>query len=189
MRVTIAEFQVSLKVPLEDVAAIVTKAAITSESEESENGDETSDEAELGEERHELPQTMKVLCVDDCMILRKLFSRIISKTLPGWVVDEAASGETALQMVESCEYDLIFLDQYMTSTDKQLLGTETARALRAKRVKSVICGHSANDMENSFINAGANAFVMKPLPSKKEELTKELARILYDNPSVPFEAA
>jgi CheY-like chemotaxis protein len=44
-----------------------------------------------------------------------------------------------LVKVEGNEYDIIFVDQYMASTTKQLLGTETTRELRAKGCQSVIC--------------------------------------------------
>lgn len=44
-----------------------------------------------------------------------------------------------LVKVEENDYDIIFVDQYMASTTKQLLGTETTRELRAKGCNSVIC--------------------------------------------------
>jgi hypothetical protein len=40
---------------------------------------------------------------------------------------KAVNGETALHMTDNDEFDLTFLDQYMTSTEKQLLGTEKPR--------------------------------------------------------------
>jgi CheY-like chemotaxis protein len=66
----------------------------------------------------------------------------------------------------------------MASVEKQLLGTETTRALRAKGVTSRICGLSANDMENAFYESGADAFLLKPIPSQKDALTKILLGIL-----------
>jgi DNA-binding response OmpR family regulator len=120
-----------------------------------------------------------VLFVDDDLMLRKLFARAVRKVMPEWDVQEAASGESALRLVDKQSYDLIFLDQYMASVEKQLLGTETARALRAKGVMSKICGLSANDIEKSFLESGADAFIMKPLPCRKEALSRELLRILY----------
>jgi CheY-like chemotaxis protein len=99
--------------------------------------------------------------------------------MPEWDVQEAANGETALRLVDKQSYDLIFLDQYMASVEKQLLGTETARALRAKGVKSKICGLSANDIEKGFLGSGADAFIMKPLPCRQDLLSRELLRILY----------
>ena len=94
----------------------------------------------------ELPDEISVLFVDDDMMLRKLFSRAVKKVEPAWKIQEAASGETALDLVDGEHFDLIFMDQYMSSTQKGLLGTETVRALRAKGANGIICGLSANDL-------------------------------------------
>jgi len=67
----------------------------------------------------------------------------------------------------------------MASVDKQMLGTETARALRTKGVHSRICGLSANDLESKFVDAGANCFRLKPLPCETTKLREELYRVLY----------
>jgi two-component system sensor histidine kinase ChiS len=129
----------------------------------------------------ELPEHLSVLFVDDDITLRKLFCRSIRKNWPDWTVCEAASGEVALNMVETQEFDIIFIDQYMSGVEKQLLGTETTRSLRAKGYKARICGLSANDLEGPFKSAGANAFVMKPFPCKLEPLKAELLRVLDDD--------
>lgn len=65
----------------------------------------------------------------------------------------------------------------MASTEKQLLGTETVSALRASGVDCTICGLSANDMEHEFLEAGADHFVLKPLPRVKSELEAELVHL------------
>jgi hypothetical protein len=50
--------------------------------------------------------------------------------------------------------------------------------LRAKGVDCQICGLSANDMEDSFLYAGADCFVLKPFPCQKDALeSEELIRI------------
>lgn len=128
-----------------------------------------------------LPEFLSILFVDDDATLRKLFVRGVRRIGgPGWSVREAASGEMALQLCTTTEekFDLIFLDQYMASVDKQLLGTETARALRNIGIDAKICGLSANNLRESFLNAGADAFIQKPLPCAKDKLTRELDRIL-----------
>lgn len=76
------------------------------------------------------------------------------------------------------KYDLIFVDQYMASTEPRLLGTETVIAMRSLGIGSVICGLSANDMETDFMAAGADYFILKPLPCEKEVLEEELLRIV-----------
>jgi CheY-like chemotaxis protein len=119
------------------------------------------------------------------MVLRKLFVRSLKRVSPDWAVQEASNGETALIMTEKEEFDLVFLDQYMTSVEKQLLGTETARMLRSKGVDSVICGLSANDMEEPFKMAGADAFMMKPFPCKPDAMRQELIRVLKKKENNP----
>ncbi|CAB9528965.1 respiration control sensor protein ArcB [Seminavis robusta] len=129
----------------------------------------------------ELPPELSVLFVDDDAVLRKLFVRAVKRAMPTWKISEASSGETALRMCEELQpeqYDLIFLDQYMASADKQLLGTETAHTMRSKGISSRICGLSANDLRDSFINSGADDFVMKPMPCKVDELKQLLVRVL-----------
>jgi len=58
---------------------------------------------------HELPEELSVLFVDDDPILRKLFSRTVRTVAPKWRIREASNGETALKLVESDDFDLIFM--------------------------------------------------------------------------------
>jgi signal transduction histidine kinase/CheY-like chemotaxis protein len=125
-----------------------------------------------------LASHLSILFVDDDRILRKLASRSIKKIKPQWNIREAASGEMALQLVETESFDLIFMDQYMTSAEQGMKGTETIRVLRANGVDCTICGLSANDLEGAFLSAGADTFLMKPFPCKDDELRLELGRIL-----------
>ena len=126
-----------------------------------------------------LPDQLNVLFVDDDPILRKLFARTIRTVAPSWNIREAANGETALRLTENQRFDLIFMDMYLASVEKQMLGTETVKALRLKGVDCRICGLSANDKEAEFLEAGADVFVFKPIPCDGIALTQELQRILY----------
>jgi CheY-like chemotaxis protein len=126
--------------------------------------------AQLVDNSIELPENLSVLFGDDDRILRKLFSRSLAKAAPTWKIQEAANGETALRLVDSESYDLIFMDLYTTSTEKQMLGTDTIRALRAKGFSKRICGLSANDLEQSFISAGADCLILKPIPCDRSTL-------------------
>jgi len=133
----------------------------------------------LTEETFDLPANVSVLFVDDDMILRKLFMRSVRNVMSTWNIQEAASGEAALKLTDEKEFDIIFMDQYMASVEKKLLGTETVHALRSKGVQSRICGLSANDVEEGFLRNGADTFMFKPFPCKKEDLRRELHRIWY----------
>jgi len=127
----------------------------------------------------ELPKELSVLFVDDDIILRKLFCRMVHKVAPGWTVREAANGETSLKLVEEHQFQVIFMDMYMASVEKQLLGTEAVMALRSKGVDCKICGLSANDVKQQFLAAGADSFMTKPFPCEPEALKAELLSILY----------
>jgi len=131
--------------------------------------------------RQQFPETLSVLLVDDDSMIRKMFARAVKKVFPGWAFREAASGEAALQLIEpgsAEQFDLIFMDMYMASVDRQLLGTETVQKLRLLGVESCVCGMSANDKEAEFRQAGADTFLMKPFPCSPPELRRELARVL-----------
>jgi CheY-like chemotaxis protein len=126
----------------------------------------------------ELPENLSVLFVDDDLVLRKLFSRSVAKAAATWKIHEAANGETALRLVDSEAYDLNFMDQHMARTEKQLLGTETVRTLRAKGFKNTIYGLSANDVNQAFSSAGADCFILKPIPCDRSRLEAVLDGIL-----------
>ena len=145
-------------------------------------GSNKEEEEEDGNQIKVLPDGLSVLFVDDDMVLRKLFARSIRRACPTWNVQEASNGETALVLAGNENFDVIFVDQYMTSVDKQLLGTETTRMLRANGMKGIICGLSANEMEAPFLTAGADSFMLKPFQCKPEPLAQELLRVFNKRP-------
>jgi hypothetical protein len=59
---------------------------------------------------HDLPQDLRILFVDDDLVLRKLFCRSVKRITPHWDVQEASNGETAVRFVKECErpFDIIF---------------------------------------------------------------------------------
>ena len=127
-----------------------------------------------------LPETMSILVVDDDKITRKMFTRSVKKVAPKWHVQDAESGETALELLFETEtkFDLIFMDHYMGTSSEQLLGSDTVIELRKRGIECVVCGMSANDVEHLFESAGADEFIFKPLPFREEALKRELLRIL-----------
>jgi CheY-like chemotaxis protein len=143
----------------------------------------SEDDESFRSDLYKLPATLSVLFVDDDAILRKLFTRTVLTVAPNWDIREASNGETALRLVETQSFDLIFMDMYMASVQKQLLGTEAVKALRSKGVSCRICGLSANDKAREFLEAGADAFTYKPFPCAPRPLTSELCRILYADAS------
>eukprot|EP00977_Amphora_coffeiformis_P017534 scaffold5772_cov188-Amphora_coffeaeformis.AAC.15 len=126
-----------------------------------------------------LPPNLMVLFTDDDATLRKLFRRSLQRTAPTWNIQEASNGETALRLMETHQFDLIFIDQYMASIQKQMLGTETTRVMRARGYQGIICGLSANALEDAFLAAGADSFMFKPFPCQEEALERELCRVIF----------
>lgn len=126
----------------------------------------------------DLPPGLSVLIVDDDRILRKQGSRAFQRFLPDWTVREAASGEAALKIVHNEAFHVIFMDQYMTSVEHSLLGTETTRKMRILGVDSIICGLSANSLEQAFQSAGADHFILKPFPCQQNTLFATLRLLL-----------
>lgn len=68
-----------------------------------------------------LPEKLKILFVDDDLVLRRLFKRSLNRAVPSWIVQEAANGETAVRFLqeqwdhgEEDEFDLVFMDQYVS---------------------------------------------------------------------------
>lgn len=137
-----------------------------------------ADNSNADKDEYKPPENISVLLVDDDMVLRRLISRSFKRVAPTWNIMQAANGETALRLVDDHTFDLIFIDQYMASVEKTLLGTETTRALRAKGVTARICGLSANNMQDLFLQAGANAFLQKPIPCQREQILDEIRRVL-----------
>jgi CheY-like chemotaxis protein len=129
------------------------------------------------------PQHLSVLFCDDDRIQRRLAIRALKTILPGCRFQEAISGENALQLCESEEFDLIFMDQYMTSStsDAVLLGSQTIQELRQRGCKSLIVGVSANQQEETFLMAGANHFWLKPFPCQATSLRQALAGIVCND--------
>ena len=134
-----------------------------------------------------LPENISVLFVDDDSLLRKLFVRGVKRAAPSsWTIRDAASGEMAINlccqqhndMGQHYHFDIIFMDQYMASVDKQLLGTETVHVLREKGITSKICGLSANNLKDAFMKAGANHFILKPMPCKPNDMKQLLFKLL-----------
>ena len=133
-----------------------------------------------------LPKTFSVLFVDDDAVLRKLFMRSVRKLCPTWRIGGAASGEAALNLVttaaasdgvQSGGFDLIFVDQYMATSEPRMTGCETVSEMRARGVNITICGLSANDLCSEFVASGADFFELKPLPFEREALESVLVRM------------
>jgi two-component system, NarL family, invasion response regulator UvrY len=114
-----------------------------------------------------------VVTVDDQAVFRSVAREVVEAT-PGFEpAGEAASGEEALQLVESVRPQLVLVDVRMPGMD----GVETARRLSSAHPDLVIVLISLEDRSNvpsTVSESGAVAFV------RKQDFGPALLRTLWE---------
>ena len=121
----------------------------------------------------------RVLLVDDNDINRRVALSILRKS--GCEAHEAASGYDAIELVNTNEYDLIFMDIQMPNLD----GIETTKMLREipNIALPAIVAMTAYSMEQdraSFIQQGLDDYVPKPI--KANDLINMVKKWLHFEP-------
>lgn len=108
----------------------------------------------------------RVLVVDDNAASRTILVAILEHF--GYAVGTAASGEEALAQLANGGFDAVTVDRTLPGID----GEETVRRLRAGgaagRAVAVVAvtGHVLPEDRASFLNAGADVFVAKPVTAR-----------------------
>lgn len=104
-------------------------------------------------------QKSNVLIVDDEPALRRVLQS--SLTARGFVVEEAGSGEQAIELISSISFDLILLDINMPG----MSGLETCRRIRTLMPQIGIMMATVRDTEGDIVRAleaGADDYITKP---------------------------
>lgn len=105
------------------------------------------------------------LIVDDVKMNRVMLARRIKMGIaPNAVVKEASTGEEALLICGTEKFDVIVVDQYMEEAGGVMVGTDVVFAMRRMRIDSIVIGCSGNDIDQEFIEAGADWVWKKPMP-------------------------
>ena len=120
-----------------------------------------------------LPSPSKVLVVDDEASLRKALRT--SLVASGFSVEEARSGEEALNAVRQRAFDLVLLDINMPGIN----GFEACQRIRALVPRAGIVMVTVKDSEEDKVRAleaGADDYVTKPF--RLRELTARLRAVL-----------
>jgi CheY-like chemotaxis protein len=102
----------------------------------------------------------KVLVVDDDPVVAKSFDRVLSGK--GYAVITAASGQEALNKLETENYDVVFTDIKMPG----MSGLEMAEQVKERRPwlpVVIITGYGSPDNEARAEAAGVSSFLRKPL--------------------------
>ncbi len=105
----------------------------------------------------------EILVVEDEPMTRRMMRRVLERR--GYVVREAADGRSALDAVEESMPDAMLLDLRMPG---ELSGVEVAQKLKGdaatRTLPIIVVSASTNtDARNVVAEAGADAFVEKPV--------------------------
>jgi len=113
-----------------------------------------------------IEEAFSMLIIDDIKMNRQMLKkRILKGIAPNCTISEAPNGETALSICEVETFDVIVVDQYMEETGGVMVGTDVITTMRRNKVESLIIGCSGNDLDDSFLVAGADLVWGKPLPT------------------------
>lgn len=118
----------------------------------------------------------RVLVVDDTEMNLRVFRGLLKKT--GMQIDEALSGDLAVQMCRSERYDIIFMDHRMPGKD----GIETIAEIQSdsrglNRDTPAVCltANAVSGMREKYLSAGFKEYLTKPIdPVRLEAMTVEL---------------
>ena len=124
------------------------------------------DSTSRDEEHALIEEPLKILIIDDVKMNRTLLKKRIKKGIaPNAVITESSTGEEALMLCGTENFDVIVVDQYMEEAGGVMVGTDVVFAMRRIGIESIIIGCSGNDMDDQFSEAGADWVWRKPMPS------------------------
>lgn len=121
----------------------------------------------------------RILVVDDDPQIRRVMRTTLSSA--GYEVEDARTGEEALQKLRASRYDLMLLDMNMPGMG----GLETCRQVRASSDLAVIMLTVRNTEQDKVqaLDAGADDFITKPFSTP--ELLARIRAALRRTPSAP----
>lgn len=120
-------------------------------------------------------RTSRILVVDDEPQLRRVMRAALTKQ--DYIIDDARSGEAALEKIRAERYDLIILDRNMPGMG----GVETCRSIREHSDVGIIMLTVRKDEPERIeaLDAGADDYVTKPfsMPELLARIRANLRRI------------
>lgn len=104
----------------------------------------------------------KILVVDDEALVRQSLEDILS--LEGYETSSVATGNEALEQLQTETYDLILLDLRMPGIDGIEVLEESARIAPDTKV-ILLTGHGSLESAIKALRQGAHDYLLKPIPS------------------------
>jgi NarL family two-component system response regulator LiaR len=132
------------------------------------------------------PSTIKVMLVDDHMVVRSGLSTVLAVYDDMQLVGEAGDGEEAIRLCERLQPDVVLMDLLMPKMD----GVAATRAIKERWPQvQVIALTSFKEKEyvEGALKAGASGYLLKNVSA--EELVNAIHRAAAGQPSLSPEAA
>lgn len=124
---------------------------------------------EILNSRHLIEEPIRILIIDDVKLNRTMLKRRLQKGVaPNCVIEEASTGEEALEICAREKFDVMIVDQFMEEAGGVMVGTDVVYAMRRMRINAIIIGCSGNDLDDEFAEAGADWVWKKPMPSNED---------------------
>lgn len=98
----------------------------------------------------------RILVVDDDPAIRRIMRAMLATR--GYEVGEAESGEDALKLIGSENYDLVLVDINLPG----ISGFEVCREVRINSEMIIVLMSSGEENRNKALRAGANDYLRKP---------------------------
>ncbi|MEM7676835.1 MAG: sigma 54-interacting transcriptional regulator, partial [Myxococcota bacterium] len=112
--------------------------------------------------------TNRVLVVEDEAAIRLAVSRLLKKE--GYEVDEAGSGDDAIEQIKEHFYDLIITDNALGKGPSGMDVLEKSRALRSETPVVMITAHGNEKIAVEAMKKGATDYVPKPFDNDEIRL-------------------
>ncbi len=115
---------------------------------------------------------LKILCVDDDIINRKLLYQILKKNPNIYEMLEANDGKEALEILnKNRDVGLIFLDIYMPQMDGFQMLEYLKKDPRFQHIPVIILS-TDNTQKTKAMELGANDYIVKPI--REEEIYEKI---------------
>ncbi len=125
---------------------------------------------ELAGSRPSTDRRLRLLVVDDQALVRAGFRMILEVEADFCVVGEAADGRQALDLVATCQPDVVLMDVRMPGMDgieatRALLAESAQRALSPKVI--MLTTFDMDEFVHDALEAGASGFLLKDVPPEQ----------------------